>query len=194
MKISFENEEEKKKFRKTFCVGFLVGLLLVGLGFGAFLLFSKKDTSPVKCNEDEMVFTSNKIQLDSNNKSFQIGEKVYRIKYVIEGEDHGTLYVNDSKVDETGGSGENLVTSFADSYLFIEWPGAQGGFLVYGYFDENGNYYDLSNVEPYIYNVTYENGALYCYVENDAAEVEYFETKKVELTLDGTKITVKDIK
>ena len=193
MKISFENEEEKKKFRKTFCVGFLVGLLLVGLGFGAFLLFSKKDTSPVKCKEDEMVFTSNKIQLDSNNKKYQIGDKVYQIKYVIEGEDRGTIYVNDSKVAETTG-GENLVTSFVDSYLFIEWPGAQGGSLVYGYFDENGNYYDLSNGDPYIYNVFFERAAMYCYVEDNAPEVEYFETKKVELTLDGTKVTVKDIK
>ena len=187
-----ETKEDKKRFKQTFLFGFIVGLLFVGLGFGAFLLFSKKDTLPVKCKD--VIYSSNKVELEEENKSFQIGEKVYQIKYVIEGEDHGILYINDSKVDETGGSGESLVTSFADNYLFIEWPGAQGGFLVYGYFDENGNYYDLSNVEPYIYNVTYENGALYCYVENDAAEVEYFETKKVELTLDGTKITVKDIK
>jgi hypothetical protein len=190
--MKLETKEDKKRFKQTFLMGFIVGLLFVGLGFGAFFLFGKKEASPVKCKD--VIYSSNKVQLNDQNQKFQIGEKVYNIKYVIEGEDRGILYVNDSKVDETGGSGENLVTSFADSYLFIEWPGAQGGFLVYGYFDENGNYYDLSNVEPYIYNVTYENGALYCYVENNAAEVEYFETKKVELTLDGTKITVKDIK
>ena len=188
--MKLETEEDKKSFKLTFLIGFIAGLLLVGLGFGAFYLFSKKE-SPVKC--EDVIYSSNKIQLDSNNKKFQIGDKVYQIKYVIEGEDRGTLYVNDSKVAETTG-GENLVTSFVDSYLFIEWPGAQGGSLVYSYFDQEGNYYDLYNVEPYIYNVFFERAAMYCYVENDAAEVEYFETKKVELTLDGTKITVKDVK
>lgn len=187
--MKLETKEDKKRFKQTFLIGFIVGLLFVGLGFGAFFLFGKKESSPVKCKD--VIYSSNKVQLNETNQKFQIGEKVYNIKYVFEGEDRGILYVNDSKVAETTG-GENLVTSFVDSYLFIEWPGAQGGFLVYGYFDENGNYNDLSNVEPYVYNVTYENGALYCSVEKESSE-EY-DTKKVELTLDGTKVTIKDIK
>ena len=181
-----ENKEEKKKIKQTFLIGFIIGLLLVCLGFGAYLLFAKNGTSSDKCKEEPMVFTSNKIQLDSNNKKYQIGENVYNLKFIAE-EEKGALYLNDAKVATIDYA--NIVTSFVGNYLFIEWPGAQGGSLAYGYFDEEANYYDLS--DKYLYDVTYEGITYYCYVEDIK---EDYDTKKVELTLDGNNVTTKDIK
>ena len=186
-------KEEKNNFKQLIVVGFIIALVFFCLGFGSSYLFSKKDASTVKCKEESIVFTSDKIQLESKNKSFEIGENIYKIKYVEE-EGLGVLYLNEKKVATIYGY-VNLETTFVDNYLFVEWPGAQGGPFAYGYFDENGTYYDISENNPLIYKVSYGyDGVIYGYIDDDAKETEYFGTKKVELILNGNKVTVKDIK
>lgn len=187
MKIKFEDEEEKKRFKQSIVIGLIIAVLFIGIGFGAFYLFSKKNTS-TDGEEKDTVYTSNKIQLESENKSFKIGENTYKIKYVEE-EDNGALYLNNEKI-ATIPRDEIFEASFVDNYLFIEWTGAQGGPAAWGYFDTNGKYYDLSENDPIINKVSYEDGVIYCYIDDNEVEEGLYQQKKVQLTLDGGKVTI----
>lgn len=141
--------------------------------------------------DNSPVIKSGKTELETENKKFEIGGKIYTLKYIKDGE-NGAIYLNDKKVAFIDGY-VSIEASFIGKYLFMEWPGAQGGPFAWGYFDQNAKYYDISNNDPHIYKVSYEKGKMYCYIEDRQAQVEMYETKKVELTLNGNKATVKDI-
>lgn len=141
--------------------------------------------------DNSPVIKTGKEELETENKKFEIGGKIYTLKYIEDG-DKGAIYLNDKKVASIDGY-VHIEASFIGKYLFIEWPGAQGGPFAWGYFDQNAKYYDISNNDPLIYKVSYEKGKMYCYIEDKQAQVEMYETKKVELTLNGNKATVKDI-
>ena len=141
--------------------------------------------------DNSPVIKSGKTELETENKKFEIGGKIYTLKYIKDGE-NGAIYLNDKKVAFIDGY-VGIEASFIGKYLFMEWPGAQGGPFAWGYFDQNAKYYDISNNDPHIYKVSYEKGKMYCYIEDRQAQVEMYETKKVELTLNGNQATVKDI-
>ena len=179
-----KEEIKKNNFKGIIVVLSIVILLLVG----ALVYFFNKEK--VSIEDNTIAIKTGKTKLEENNKSFQLGEKVYKIKYLGESGEIGTLYLNDKKIADIS-EYVNLEASFVDNYLFIEWPGAQGGSLVYGYFDNDGNYYDISKNDPLIFNVSYTNGKWYCYIEDDTQE--YYDTKIVKLTLNGNKAIVDDI-
>jgi len=140
--------------------------------------------------DNSPVIKTGKEELETENKKFEIGGKIYTLKYIEDG-DNGAIYLNDKKVASIDGY-VHIEASFIGKYLFIEWPGAQGGPFAWGYFDQNAKYYDISNNDPLIYKVSYEKGKMYCYIEDKQAQVEFYEIKKVELTLNGNKAIVKD--
>lgn len=129
---------------------------------------------------------------DESIKSIKLKNQVFEVKLAGYSEENGTgdLYLNGTKISTIDYN--SVIVSVVDKYLIVAWPGAQGGSLALGYINESGVYYPIYSTGVEVLNVRFENGKLYCDTIDTSAS--YYDTKKVELIINGSSIKIEDIK
>ena len=195
---------------KNGIIALLVVIIIALIGAVVYFVFIKKDDKTVDnkgennqnvdnnviINDDETNNSSlseTKIELyvdedkDQSVNNIKIGNKVFEIKLARLDDIKSDLYLNNKKVETIDYN--NIIVSVVNKYLVMEWPGAQGGALAFAYVNEEGEYFTI-DVEAL--NVYFENGKFYCDTTDDDAPD--YDTKRVELILNGSKIAIKEIK
>lgn len=195
LKLKRSNE----KYKATIIVLSVVMVIMIMV---LLLLYYSEKNGPILINNDcsnrSDVFDnkdtseSSKISITTDNQLISFGSVSHNLRAIDDNYNvnkiSSTLFLNDNAV-ATLGYGD-LDASVVDKYLFIEWPGAQGGALALGYFDETGFYYPLNESEIYYYNVYSDNGKIYASVES--FETGEYDTEVVEIEIKGNEVSVVD--
>lgn len=208
-----ENELANNSNNKNVIIAILIVIIIALIGAVIYFAFIKKEAEPVDNNRENNQTVDNNVDTnddETNNSSLseteielyvdedkdqsvnniKFGNKVFEIKIVRLDDIKSDLYLNNKKI-ETIDYG-HVIVSVVNKYLIVEWPGATGGSLALGYINEEGVYFSINNAGVEALNVYYENGRLYCDTTDDDAPV--YDTKRVELILNGSNIAIKEIK
>ncbi len=210
-----KNEKEgMSNNNKKGIIAVLVLIIIALIGAVVYFAFIKKDDKPID-NKDEnnrqindntstdtddetnnSSLSETKIELyldedkDQSVNNIKLGNKIFEIKLARLDDIKSNLYLNNKKVETIDYN--NISVSVVNKYLVVEWPGAQGGSLALGYINEEGAYFSIYSAGVEALNVYFENGKFYCDTTDDDAPD--YDTKRVELILNGSNIAIKEIK
>lgn len=188
-------EKDKKKGVILLVICIVIGIIMISAGL--YFLFFKKDDKPIENNDNNPPteeISQTKIELivdefiQESEKTIQLGNGYYDFKLVATNENKSELYLNNEKIETLDYT--TAVVYLVDRYLIVGWEGAQAGTLTLGYVDETGTYYNIYPKKE-IYNIYFESGFMYGNVEDPTKED--FDTKIVEVLLNGNNVTIKDV-